>query len=206
MDYKARIPMIKNEFKNHVSTRTVFIASNNEKEEIEQITWEQPGTNTMKITYLRKGSVLFVYGDCYEAIYKWYGDLNNLEAMSKCELSYFASKCVAGEKNEWDEDEAAQALKEYLRDSVEVDFDSCDCRETENDKIEEIWDAVKEDDFSCESEFELASWLRKYGEKYFGQDFWEFAYDAGKVISLRVQTHLIGLQMAIASINNAMVA
>lgn len=47
---------------------------------------------------------------------------------------------------------------------------------------------------ACSSESEWHRFLNDSGYEFFGDDFYEFA-DIGRTISLRVQSHLIGLQM-----------
>ena len=47
---------------------------------------------------------------------------------------------------------------------------------------------------ACESEFQWQQWLHDNGYEFFGDDYYEFS-SIGRTISLRVQSHLIGLQM-----------
>jgi len=47
---------------------------------------------------------------------------------------------------------------------------------------------------ACETEFNWVQFLSDYGDDFFGSEYYEYA-DIGKTISLRVQSHLIGLKM-----------
>ncbi len=68
------------------------------------------------------------------------------------------------------------------------------------------WSAAVEDGILGElnSEEEWGAWLSLNAdydaEKYLGEDLWEWAYTVGRVVSLRCQSHLIGLNMAWASV------
>lgn len=223
MDYKKREKEIKEWFKDHVAQYSIF--KNESGVEIESLVWGKPETNCCRIRYLRVGGLVIIAGDLGEAIHQWYPGCV-LEGISKCSLSYFAEKCQASNNGRnptvWDSDEAVRFLREHFetynfseiledqypeeanKEEVELlkhcfwesGFDGQDQFKLEGAYIS--WHAAKEDGMlgATENEYEWQKWLENYGEKYLGQDFWEWAYSVGSVVSTRCQSHLVGLRMA----------
>lgn len=87
------------------------------------------------------------------------------------------------ENNEWQK----FSKHDYRRKLIETQI-----------KFEELGPEAIE---ACESEFSWHSWLSEEGHNFFGNDYFEYG-GIGRTISLRVQSHLIGLQMISAGLKS----
>jgi len=184
---------IKRNFKDHEAK--YFVTKDDYGKDMEILRWQRPGSSYYGIIYLRQANTLFVKGDLGEAVYLW-GEINDLEWMSKLNLSYFASKCQASEYGRgyksWDGDVAEEEVKNYFERELEC-ADETDIKE----RISDFETNVGYEKLFSEKEW--AFWLNaNYDEAlgFFGQDFWEFAYGFGNIVDFRCESHLFGLKMA----------
>lgn len=172
-------------FKDHVA----FILGKKDDDLI-KIRWREPGSSNYYVIYLidTLASTVCVYGDLGEAVYMWHGGFNGnaLEFLSRCSLSYFNGKCSAsscGERGKIWNDEIAKSNLQY----------EFKVREEEYEKV--IPESDKRAAYeACGMEHEWHDWLRDNGMEVFGDSYYE-RFDIGRVISNRVHSHLIGLQM-----------
>jgi len=88
--------------------------------------------------------------------------------------------------------------KEYLSNLAKTSewkkFSKVDYRRELIEKQEKFEDLGPDAIGACESEFSWLRWIGDNGYEFFGDDYYEFG-DIGRTISLRVQSHLIGLKM-----------
>ena len=182
--------LIAQHFSDHIATFNTFISPINQ-ETIETLLWKKKDNTTFShIWYHAHHGKLFVSGDLGEATYIWYENVS-LKWISGLALSYFKSKCQASESglgylwHEWDENTAIEQIKQYFIDNYDPD------------------DPINWEDFCYDNgEYYLSSqeewnhWLEDNAEKFFGQDYWEFAHAFGQITPIRCRLHLLGLQCA----------
>ena len=181
--------MIREEwFKDHRAAYSVL--DDGQEHKVERLYWARPGSSFYSVLYLFYGGTLFIAGDLGEAVYRWHPDIGTLKDLAKLDLDYFKGKCCASEVGrdfvQWDEDKAAQRVREWLRE------------ERKHEPETKAWS-----DFLCDDGREALNhkdawlrWLEDHGHEYFGDDWWEFAPNFGQIISIRCRAHLIGIKMA----------
>lgn len=159
------------------------------------IEWKKPQNNNYLITYVQMPGYLIVTGDIGDAIYAVRG-FHSFKDWTKCDVHYFAGKCVASEYGrlykEWDRDYLEKIIKEGLK---------------ERDKS---WKEFSERGGvgALSSEQEWITWLsmshwvtaEEAGTYFFGIDRYNWPVD-GYRISIRCRAHLIGLKMAVEQLN-----
>lgn len=215
---------IKEWFKNHKATVV------NLSDDVQILTWAEPGTIFYKIDYLFYKNMIYITGDLRDAVFNttWYPkwDTNWL----KTELSYFAEKISATDygKYEWDSEVAIEIIKEHYTDF----FDELSEEEL-NEMFEEIetlqsgyyarvknYNDLVHISYSYKVSKEpllqyclvLKSLLHSSSKEEFVynlqndpnfddyNDFWEWGYDCGQTLNGDIQAYLIGLQMAYAQL------
>ena len=202
--------MIKKEFKDHVATFSEFVDENGFK--IQRLKWKNPESSNYYINYLIFGGVLFVCGDCGNAVYQWY-EQTSFKWISNYNLDYFASKCKDSNTEEWDSDLAKENLLELINEEIKESKETEDFYKTEVEKKREsILEKIKEslekntryidyfEDYIDNILFSQESWSRNLencGSFLFGDDFWEYTFNIGIKISTRTRQHLIGIKMAV---------
>lgn len=184
---------------------------------IELLKWRRPGTSVYGVDYLVVGNKLFVSGDVYEATYAWSSHVS-LAWIAGLHQDYFASKCMASphgrEFRTWDRRTAEQAVRDHFEERAQladveqkacpacggiVDVPLPDPRRVEFDELGG-WRALESDDH------EWVEWLRSHGYSVFGDDHWEWTAGVGRVLDPACVAHLVGLKMAMASLQTAEVA
>ena len=181
-----RIPQIEKEFEKHRATYQKI------SDDIEILTWAEPGTMINKVEYLVYNNALFIKGDLGEAVFSWHPSIS-LNAISGFNLDYFLEKCEASEGGrhwrEWDAATALIALQDYF-----ADYD---------DGAETLQSIENQGGYNAlnSSQEEWVQWCHEVGEEFLGADAWEWAYSIGEVVSWRMQAWLIGIKMAMEQIN-----
>lgn len=157
---------------------------------IETFTIKKPGTRIYRIDYIIRDNILFVSGDCGEAIYQWSSDIN-LEFLAICGLDYFKGKCRASEVGQdfrqWDPTIVGDRFSEIM-----------------DDEEEKIRSLAKEDwemdgKFHCFHPEEWALWVDSFVEAHrLGWDGETIGMAAtlGYVPHCRLQLHWHGLKKA----------
>lgn len=184
------IEMILKDFRDHKASYHVFnkICEENKKPiRIEFLEWKKEKSNLYAITYMLNNGFLHVSGDLGSATYRFYDDCD-LEWISKCDISYFYSKCEASETGKnftfWNADEAIKKLESY----ASQDFFS----------IEEFKEANGDSELYNEQEWMI--WLSSHGYEVFGENYVEMG-NIGETIHHRCFYHLYGLKEAFKNIN-----
>lgn len=88
----------------------------------------------------------------------------------------------------------ADAYMEDLKSSSWKKLPKEDYRRAYIERKDKFKDLAPDALAACESEFQWQCWLHENGYDFFGDEYYEYG-DIGRTISLRVQSHLIGLQM-----------
>jgi hypothetical protein len=191
-------------FRDHVATYKKY------DDTLETLEWKKPGSSTYAIWYVRQYGTLMVWGDCYEATYQWNWQKGfDLAWISRCDQSYFISKCRASEHGRdpmvYDCHQMEKEMKEHFAESCtwkspmcpEGECEVCDQRRKEEKLFEEYggWR-------NMEDEFTWVWWLREYGHKVFGDDWWE-CVPSGKVLGPCIPLHLDGLKAAMKQLEES---
>ena len=95
------------------------------KEDMETLSWKKSGTSVFGIDYIMRGNILIVTGDLGHAIYRWSSPVM-LEWVSRCDLSYFAEKCVASETGSGGKEWNAEIAKERFIKEVKIRINESD--------------------------------------------------------------------------------
>lgn len=153
--------------------------------------WANPNSRINSVTYVRYGNVLHVHGDLGAATYIW-PQAVDLQWISKCDIGYFASKCVASENGPGHKIYDAIELEEF----IERYKSGLEHEETAAE-LDKALESLEASDAIHAGEFEWRAWLQEHGNAVFGSNFYEDECLLGKVISIRCRAHLIGLKMAV---------
>lgn len=131
----------------------------------------ETSNGAMVITYI-KGYLAF-QGDYGDGSFTWYNSKNSLEWMANIGFDYFMSKiqsgkCYAGTDlmMDHDGDRCIEDVEAYFRDN----------------EIEAPDDMWKENVYDYN---EWIMWVRDNGDEYFGDDYYEWAYNAGRCYNQR---------------------
>jgi len=168
------------------------------------LVWREPGTMTSMINYIIHGATLMVYGDHYEAIYRWSLPIS-FQFLAGCELGYFHEKCCASPEGRqwrrWDEKKAIKDFKDYVKDRL---------REMTADEIR-AWKTEWVDDYEA-----CLSGMQE-GSQFFWQmclhDHDEFRreglydddyslYTIGMPIDVQCIIHLVGIRLAVKQLED----
>lgn len=163
--------------------------------EMPVLVWRKTDTSNYFVRYTIHGRVLMVYGDIGEAIYGW-SDLISFEWLAGLDLDYFRGKCLASELGrnpyEWDADVAQEAMDANFKMWKEEEYADV--------HPEAYKDAGGKNTLGHRDEW--IAWLHVNGWDCFGEAYTDLAR-IGDTIPLRVQAHLIGIQMALAQLEAA---
>jgi hypothetical protein len=157
------------------------VAEQRRVDEYTELHVHKPGTGFYSMWFLYKNGLLIVWGDCYDAIYQWHSSIGAIEDVARCDLDYFASKCLASPYGRgyrtWNYDVAEEYVKGCMA-------------EEEDDKRRGIMARGLE---SVGSRFEWNLWLSKEGYEVF-----EPCDDSeiGMEIDIECVYHLAGLKLA----------
>lgn len=180
-------------FAKHVASHSV---AEMDGRTVERLVWREPKVSYNYVQYIAVEGTLFVSGDLGDAVYETGAE--SLQWWTRCDLHYFAGKCMASEEGRgyrtWDGDAAA------VRFDEEIERMRNDGEEIDDNLVYEGRSAL------VESQWEWEYWLREEGTQLFGQDWWEFAPKFGKVISDRCLLHLLGLKLAIQQLQEGAAA
>lgn len=157
--------------------------------------WEKPGTNIYMIRYVFDGNNMYVSGDLGEAVF-CFTEKADLFIQSKYDLGYFESKLEAfsDPKRDFDSEKAVRNLREWLKEFKE------DGEKYNHFHMEELFNAARE--CCTTSEWEHKVNCRSDFISELDPNYWEWMYNIGDVIPIRVQSYLIGLKMAAEQLNS----
>lgn len=163
--------------------------------------WAEPDKYMCSATFTIQGSVLIVTGDYGEATYNWYsGGVISPEFLMDCHEHYIHGKCTASSRGRKFVSFNENVLKKYLDDHKKQVIDSAvengyytrtdefapekiewdEEQEFEEEFINRIKPIIDEDYEEVLRHSDMHEWnefLRSDGERFFGDDWWEFAGD-----------------------------
>lgn len=173
---------------------------------IDILVFERPNTGIYRMVYTKVADTLFVGGDVGEAAYRWPGANPaeiDLRWISRCDLGYFFSKCVASEEGrrftQWNGDQARERLHDSMRQQFGIEPADVDAGE------EAVWPEEYEElrrkfdesggDEALEFRDEWNMWLATNGYDVLGEDVGHLA-GVGDDVHIRCVFHLLGLRLA----------
>ena len=150
--------------------------------------WRKPETGIYSVRYVFDGCNMYVSGDLGDAVFR-FTEKAFPERIARYNLDYFCEKLRAfsDAKRDFNQLEANQRLSERINewenDCIVYDKEACD------DLRREIDDSSSIDEFR----------INMAGFDYYrlGDDAWEWLGEMGSVIPMRLQSYLIGIQMAV---------
>lgn len=156
---------------------------------IEILSWRSPDSGFYAMKYIAIGGRLIVTGDVGDAIY--YAGADSLAWWSRCDIDYFAGKCVASEYGRgyqsWNDDVAHHRVWEWLGEEG---------RESRRQAWEKGYGK-----YALASRQEWLSWLGTDSAlDVFGDDYYERG-GIGLVVDGRCHAHLIGLKLAVKQLH-----
>ena len=169
---------------------------------IQKLIWGQPGTNFYRVVYILLGGILTVIGDCGEAIY--IAGLTSLKEWARCDLDYFARKCLASAHGRggktWDFDAAAnrltQAINERANDEDETPLNLVAALDLNGYDLSALHSRFEYSAMVLD-EPDLPCFKPGPGEKRpYLLDLSDLGCP-GEKIDLMVHAHLVGLKMAV---------
>lgn len=171
-------------FKEHKATLT-------QHGDLKVLEWKKPDTVIYYCRYVFDRNKVYISGDIGHAVFDltWKADIHSFNDIH---VGYFAEKLAAYQGKRWDYDgeKAAQELKEWRKQLREdgVKFDA--------EEFRELINAAE----SCSSQEEWAYDCvnGRFNEfiRELDYDYWEWIYDIGNEMPVRIHAYLIGLQMA----------
>lgn len=159
--------------------------------ELQVLDWRRPGTNTYYCRYVFDGNKLYISGDIGEAVF-WLTWKASIHSFDDINVGYFEEKLQAysEDRRDYDEDEAVKSLTEWKKQLIE------DGAIFDHEEFDEMIAAAR----NCSDKNE---WAYEYvnGEYHefisdLDADYWEWIYDIGDMIPLRIRGYLVGLKMA----------
>lgn len=185
---KERAEDIAGWFKDHTATlHTVELNG----AAVESLRWSKPGSSNCRIDYLAHSRHLFVTGDLGEAVYAVYSPAS-LEWWAKCDIGYFAGKCMASEHG--------RGYKSFSSDSAKVEIAEIIADDSCHDEPGTLAKKFTEADGPLYPNFreEWTEWLHSDGYGVLGSDYYEYG-NVGMAVDMRCEAHLAGLKLALAS-------
>lgn len=178
-------------FKDHKATLT-------QHGDLQVLQWAKPGTGNYYCRYVFDGNKLYISGDIGEAVFclTWKADIHSFNDIHVC---YFEEKLQAykGDRSDYRREKAAQRLREW---KGELDESG---KEYDAEEFQEMINGAD----SCSNQNE---WAYEYvNDKHhdfirdLDCDYWEWIYDIGNEIPIRIVCYLVGLKMASEQLRTA---
>lgn len=169
-------------FKDHQATYE-------EHGDLKVLQWKKPGTIYYMVRYVFDGCKMYVSGDLGEAVF-CFTEKADLFRQCKYSLYYFEVKLTAfsEDRRGFDSDQAIQRLREWLKEIKE------DEAIYDHDSMRELFEEAR----SCNSKSEWAGIVNQHSDFISELDcnYWEWFYNIGDVIPIRIRSYLVGLKMA----------
>jgi hypothetical protein len=166
--------------------------------DLKVLDWKQKGTIAYYIRYVFDGCRMYVSGDLGEAVF-CFTEKADVHIQSQYSLSYFESKLEAysEDRRDFNSEKAVKRLRGWLNELKEsgVEYD--------HDEMRELFEEAR----NCSSKDYWCHIVNSYDFiSDLDPDYWEWMYDIGDEIPLRIQAYLIGLKMASEQLRKTNVA
>lgn len=170
-----------NWFEDHIATLSTHGG-------LEVLKWKEPGTSTYLCRYVFDNNKIYISGDIGEAIFEltWKAGIHTFNDIN---LGYFYSKLSAysEDKKDFSSENAVKRLREWLNDLKD------EGTKYDHDEMKELFESAR----NCNSTDE---WAHIINDTDFisdlEPDYWEWMYNCGDEIPMRIRGYLIGLKMA----------
>lgn len=174
-----------NWFDNHIATLR-------QEGNLQVLDWrDKNGSSFYYVRYVFDGNKLYISGDLGEAIFCFTSPVG-IDSFMNFYLDYFYGKLAAfsDKKVDFNSDEALRIIKQWETDLIEddVDFD--------RDVMKELINSVS----YCYDVRDLVELVNDTYHDFIAElsrDYWEWIYQIGDQIPIRIQSYLIGLKMAL---------
>ena len=163
--------------------------------DLEVLTWAREDSGVYHCRYVFDGRKMYISGDIGEAVF-WLTWEASLPSFQNIHIDYFEEKLQAysGDKRKYNGDLAVKKLKEWRKGLLEGGHVFS---EEDVEMFDELFSIAE----SCGSKEE---WIFEcMNDRYYSDfiseldhDYWEWMYDIGDEIPLRVYGYLVGLKMA----------
>ncbi len=177
-------------FKNHEATLT-------RHGNLEVLSWENPKSSIYAVRYVFDGNHTYITGDIGEAMFNltWRAEVNTFNNMS---THYFMEKMRAFSDDRYDFncDSTIEELKKWKERYLD---DNCDMDDEQlieiNENFDKLFNSVNE--CSCKEH-----WVGMVNERHnefiskIDPDYWEWIYNIGDEVPVRIYGYIVGLQMA----------
>lgn len=197
---------ILNECKEKFSTHKATLIQDTERYMI--IDWRKAdGSIDYYVNYIldKKRGNLIISGDLGDCIATWYNAVSPRQMRSYLkDVHYFTSKFQCStDKYIYDPDRAYEGIKYQLKDYMELELEELlkACKKYlwySVDTEEELWEAVKSDidenwgsDINPHYSTDMMNFLGELDSEYY-----EWLYDCGKRVNMRVYLWAVGYEMA----------
>lgn len=158
--------------------------------DLKVLVWKKPGTSMYYCRYVFDGSRMYISGDIGEAVF-WFTEKADVFNQCTYGLGYFEGKLVAYGENrrDFDDKKAEKALREWAKELKENDV------KYDHDQMRELFSDAR-DNCSTIKDWHYA--LNNHSD-WIGEidcDYWEWMYNIGDEIPMRIKGYLVGLKMA----------
>ena len=169
-------------FKDHIATLTTH-------GDLEVLEWREIGTIVYHCRYVFDKNKIYISGDIGHAIFDltWNAKIHSFEDIN---LGYFYSKLSAfsDDKEDFNTENALKRLREWVNDLHDDDTDY------DHEEMKDLFDRAR----GVSEQWEWAEVVHSK-EDFIGKldlDYWEWIFDCGNEIPIRIKGYLIGLKMA----------
>jgi len=157
------------------------------------------GSGDLYMQFLVDHKRLIVTGDLGSHIFKFEVDGKlNIHWLANLDLDYLLEKreAVAVGEDTWNMDVCEQKALQYIQEHLDDDQDYYSYISLEDDKtlFEEYQEDIEFTDAYL-NRCTWSKWLDTYGEKYFGDNCWEFVLDWGETTTFGQEAILVALKM-----------
>ncbi|WP_338749840.1 hypothetical protein [Bacillus sp. FJAT-52991] len=165
------------------------VADYQDHSDLKVLDWEKPGTGMYYCRYVFDGNKMYVSGDIGEAVF-WFTEKADLFNQCKYNLEYFEEKLRAynGERRNFEADVAIKRMREWLNDLKvdEIEYD--------HDEMRILFEETR----NCDSKREWEEIIHSHHDfiQNLEYDYWEWMYEAGDEVPMRIKGYLVGLKMA----------
>lgn len=184
-------------FKDHKATLT-------KHGDLEILEWKDPSTRIYAVRYVFDKNRMYITGDIGEALFNLTWDAK-IDSFNDIDIYYLMEKMTAFSDNKYsfNRNLAKEELEEWRKEYLEANYDM---EENElkdfNNKFNKLVNTIDE----CSN---ITHWIGIVNERYnnfieeIDPDYWEWIYDIGKEVPIRVYGYVVGLQMASEQLRRA---
>lgn len=198
-DKKVKESIKKDWFENHVAE------FQNINDRISILEWYKPGSGFYYTRYVFDGGRLYISGDIGEAVFLL-TEKASIESIKKYSVDYFHKKMSAYSESKYsfDSETAMERINKeikYASEDKDYDDNGNELLTKNNEAINNYIASLKSLLAECKTCDSKGGWEFEVDKRYddlssYNSDIYEWIYNVGDVIPIRVYGYLIGIQMA----------